>query len=64
MALPAGGEENITITLEDSAFEVVNDEGEVVSGGSEFTIYAGTSQPDELSKELGAGPVVKVDVIR
>ncbi|MBR5974703.1 MAG: glycoside hydrolase family 3 C-terminal domain-containing protein [Clostridiales bacterium] len=64
VAIPAGGEENITIPLEDSAFEVVNDEGEVVSGGSAFTIYAGTSQPDELSKELGAGPVVKVDVIR
>ncbi len=64
VAIAAGGEENITIKLDDSAFEVVNEEGEIVSGGSEFTIYAGTSQPDELSQKLGAAPFLKVDVVK
>ncbi|MBO4687522.1 MAG: glycoside hydrolase family 3 C-terminal domain-containing protein [Clostridiales bacterium] len=64
VAIPAGGEENVTIPLEESAFSVVNDEGEVVSGGSDFTLFAGTSQPDELSQKLGAGPVVKVNIVK
>ncbi|MDR0904862.1 MAG: glycoside hydrolase family 3 C-terminal domain-containing protein [Oscillospiraceae bacterium] len=42
-----------TIELPDSAFTVVNDAGERVSGGDKFTISVGFGQNDRRSLELG-----------
>ena len=42
----------VQITLPERAFMAVNEKGEWVKEGSEFTLYAGTSQPDSLSKKL------------
>ena len=64
VAIAAGAEEKVRITLEKGAFEVVNDEGEVISGGNSFTIYAGTSQPDEKSKELTGSSCISVSVVK
>ncbi len=64
VAIPAGSEEEIEISICDSAFTVVNDEGEVISGGNEFTFYAGTCQPDPLSEKLSGTSCVSVSVVK
>ncbi|MBO4927212.1 MAG: glycoside hydrolase family 3 C-terminal domain-containing protein [Clostridiales bacterium] len=64
VALAAGSEEEVQISIGDSAFTVVNDEGEVIDGGSEFVFYAGTSQPDPLSESLTGIPCVSVSVVK
>nr|CAB51937.1 Family 3 Glycoside Hydrolase [Ruminococcus flavefaciens 17] len=52
VALDAGESRIVQITLPERAFMAVNEKGEWIKEGSEFTLYAGTSQPDELSKKL------------
>ena len=64
VAIPAGSEEEIELSICDSAFTVVNDEGEVISGGNEFTFYAGTCQPDPLSEKLSGTSCVSVSVVK
>ena len=64
VALASGAEEKIDIVLGDSAFTVVNDEGEVLSGGSEYTIYAGTSQPDPLSEKLTGNACIAAAIVK
>ncbi len=48
----AGGQKEIVIPLSHSAFEAVNDKGERAVYGKRFLLYAGVSQPDELSVSL------------
>lgn len=64
VALKAGTEEVLTLDIRDSAFTVVTEEGEVVDGGSEFTFYAGTSQPDPLSEKLTGISCLQVSVVK
>lgn len=64
VAIPAGGEIVVELTIEDSAFDVVNDEGEVVRDGNTFDLFAGVSQPDELSRELTGSSCVRVSVVK
>ena len=52
VAIPAGGEIVVELTIEDSAFDVVKDEGEVVRDGNNFDLLAGVSQTDELRHKL------------
>ena len=52
VALDAGESETVQVTVPERAFMAVNEKGEWVKEGSEFTLYAGTSQPDELSAKL------------
>ncbi len=52
VALDAGESQVVQITLPERAFMAVNEKGEWVKEGKEFTLYAGTSQPDSLSKKL------------
>lgn len=52
VALKKGEEQEIKVALPKSAFFVVNDEGERVSGGNDYHFYVGFSQPDERSAEL------------
>ncbi|MBR4011122.1 MAG: glycoside hydrolase family 3 C-terminal domain-containing protein [Clostridiales bacterium] len=64
VAIPAGEEIVVELTIEDSAFDVVNDEGEVVRDGNTFDLFAGVSQPDELSRELTGSSCVRVSVVK
>ena len=64
VAIPAGGEIVVELTIEDSAFDVVNDEGEVIREGNTFDLFAGVSQPDELSRELTGSSCVRVSVVK
>lgn len=64
VAIPAGSEEEVEISISDSAFTVVNEEGEVISGGNEFTFYAGTCQPDPLSEKLSGTSCISVSVVK
>ena len=64
VAIPAGGEIVVELTIEDSAFDVVNDEGEVVRDGNTFDLFAGVSQPDELSRKLTGSSCVRVSVVK
>ena len=50
--LPAGARVRSLLRIPASAFTVVNDKGERVSGGLEYTLYAGFSQPDKKSASL------------
>ena len=52
VALDAGESRVVQITLPERSTMAVNEKGEWVNEGSEFTLYAGTSQPDELSEKL------------
>ncbi len=64
VAIPAGGEEVVELVLEESAFDVVNDEGEVIRDGSNFDLYAGMNQPDELSEKLTGSSCIRVSVVK
>ncbi|MBR5041046.1 MAG: glycoside hydrolase family 3 C-terminal domain-containing protein [Clostridiales bacterium] len=64
VAIPAGGETVVELAIEEGAFDVVNDEGEVIRDGNTFDLYAGTSQPDELSRELTGSSCVRVSVVK
>ena len=50
--LGAGEEKTLCIDIDPNAFTVVNDCGERIPGSGSWTLYAGTSQPDERSLEL------------
>lgn len=62
ISLEAGETKIIEIELPEYAFEAVNAEGERVSGGEKFTLYAGISQPDALSENLTDTKSVSVDI--
>ena len=47
--LKAGETKEIEMTISRNAFTVINDGGERISGGHNFTLYFGTSQPDDRS---------------
>ncbi len=58
VAVKAGECAQVVVPLNPNTFTVVNDEGERVSGGSEYTLYAGLSQPDARSAALmGQAPL-------
>ena len=64
VAIPAGGEELVKIEIPESAFDVVNDEGEVVRDGNTFELFAGVNQPDEKSAELTGTSCIRVSVVK
>jgi len=48
----------VMLTIPTRSLMVVNDEGKYVVDGSEYTLYIGTSQPDQVSVELtGKKPI-------
>jgi len=58
VSVKAGESVDVSVKLDKYAFTVVNDAGERVSGGKEYDVYVGTSQPDERSAALtGKRPV-------
>lgn len=60
--LKAGEEKEIGLKIPQSAFTVVNEEGERVSGGNRYRFYVGFSQPDERSVELMGQRPVEVEM--
>ncbi len=53
---------SVTLVLPESAFEVVDDAGRRFVDSRSFTLYAGTSQPDELSCRLTGSPCISVQI--
>ena len=64
VAIPAGGEEIVKIAIPAGAFDVVNDEGEVIRDGNTFDLFAGTCQPDKKSEELTGSSCIRVSVVK
>ena len=62
VSLAKGETKTVELKIAESAFEAINSEGERVSGGDKFTLYAGTAQPDEISMNLTGTKSVSVDI--
>jgi len=60
--LKAGQTLTVEIPIEPAAFEVVDDSGKRYVDSDNFTLFAGTSQPDALSQELSGVKCVSLDV--
>lgn len=59
--LPAGATKTVVIPLAKNAFTSVDAQGNRGVYGTEFTLYAGTAQPDEKSCQLtGTAPVMQI----
>ncbi len=58
VSLAAGEKKEITVRVSGKGMLVVNDEGERIVDGNNYTFYVGISQPDEVSVELtGTRPI-------
>jgi beta-glucosidase len=62
ISVSTGEAREVEIALAPGAFTVVNDGGERVSGGKEYTLYAGFGQPDERTRALTGHGCVSVKV--
>ena len=62
VTVKAGETAEITLKLDAHTFTVVNEKGERVSGGKQYTLYVGTSQPDERSVELTGTVPMRITV--
>lgn len=62
VTLEAGEKAEVEIPVSERAFTSVNEKGERKRFGKEFTLYAGTHQPDELSEKLTGTKCVSVEV--
>lgn len=60
--LKKGESKTLTISVPERAFTTVNESGERRLFGTHFTLYAGTSQPDELSCELTGKKCLSVEI--
>ncbi len=62
--LKPGEKKTVELFVNKKAFTVVNDSGERFIDGDNYTLYVGTSQPDERSKELtGKSSIeIKLDI--
>lgn len=62
IALKAGEQKRVTLTLDPDWFTVVNDAGERVDGGRQATLYVGGSQPDARSVQLLQQAPLKLEI--
>ncbi|MCR5508415.1 MAG: glycoside hydrolase family 3 C-terminal domain-containing protein [Lachnospiraceae bacterium] len=62
VALSAGEEKQVTLPVSGRAFMEYDEEGRRVLDSSDFTLFAGVSQPDELSVKLSGVKPAVVDV--
>lgn len=60
--IKSGEKITVEIPVPEKAFTAVNEQGERGVYGSLFTLYAGTHQPDELSKELCGNDCVNIEI--
>jgi beta-glucosidase len=58
IALQAGEVKQVSITVDRKAFQVVNEDGEYIYGGTSYMIFVGGSQPDSVSAmRMGRSPL-------
>ncbi len=62
VALAAGEERRVTISLSDGAFETVDENGIRAVRKGNYTLYAGFSQPDALSEALSGSACINVSL--
>ena len=62
ISLAAGDTLTFNVALDKTAFDVVDGQGNRFIDSDHFTLYAGTSQPDELSQKLSGKTPVSVDI--
>ena len=62
VSLGIGASERVTMKLDKNTFTLVNDKGERVSGSGHYRIWAGISQPDELSLSLTKTPCLEMEI--
>ena len=60
--LGAGETKEISMVIPGKAFTVIDESGERVSGGQNFTLYFGTSQPDDRSVLLSGRTPLRLAV--
>ncbi|MGN0581239.1 MAG: glycoside hydrolase family 3 C-terminal domain-containing protein [Oscillospiraceae bacterium] len=60
--LAKGEKKTVSVNIDRRSFEVVHEDGSREICGSEFTLYAGISQPDELSCKLTGTDTVSVQI--
>ena len=61
VSLKAGESRTVRLELDKNAFTLVNDEGERVPGSGHYRLWAGVSQPDELSRSLTGTPCLELE---
>ena len=64
VSLEPGQSVQLEISIPDTAFESVDDQGIRAVTGTVFTLFAGTCQPDPLSQQLSGTSCVSVSVTR
>lgn len=57
-----GEKKTITVTISEDSLTVINANGERMSDGTNFTVYAGGSQPDQRSTELMGKKPLEVNI--
>ena len=62
VSLKAGESVSAELTIDDSAFEVVDNDGNRIVPGGKYTVYAGISQPDEISRRLGKPECIRLEI--
>ena len=62
ISLKSGEKKSVNVNIRESSFEVVHKDGTRSVDGTEYTIYAGVSQPDELSEKLSGCKTVSIKV--
>ncbi|MDR0722982.1 MAG: glycoside hydrolase family 3 C-terminal domain-containing protein [Treponema sp.] len=64
VAFAAGESREVEIAVDPRAFTVINDDGERVSGGGRYRLYAGFGQPDSRTSALTGYESVVVEIRR
>jgi beta-glucosidase len=62
IALTAGESREVEIAVDPRAFTVINNDGERVSGGGRYNLYAGFGQPDSRTRALTGHGSIAVEV--
>ena len=62
VSLKKGEKKTVSVKIEDRSFTAVHEDGSRAIDGKEFTLYAGISQPDELSRKLTGTETVSVKI--
>jgi beta-glucosidase len=62
--LQAWETKTVSLKLSEDAFDVIDEYGERVSGGNQFSLWAGGCQPDRRSAELHGSSPVRIQIYR
>ncbi|MBE6760255.1 MAG: glycoside hydrolase family 3 protein [Ruminococcaceae bacterium] len=62
VSLKAGESKTVELVLPESAYEVVDNSGKRFVAGGSYSLWAGISQPDELSQKLGKPACIKLSI--